>query len=211
MLISNNNLKSILSTFKDNIYTEISAFNTGIFECDIDKYTKMADIPYEFERASAVAIDNNIYLLGSGSSNYIYNYKYDTTTDTYTQNTNIPYNFYNGSVVSASNIIYLLGGYNSLNYNYKYRLPITANCTIKKTNHSIYTQSESYTSTAASIVEIGNEYYTEYNGNNIINNTYPISSTGTTKMYIKSGAILNDKSVTVDTEGWQDINLLNYM
>ena len=30
-------------------------------------------------------------------------------------------------------------------------------------------------------------------------------------MYIKNGAILNGKTVTVDAEGWNTINLLDYI
>ena len=56
-----------------------------------------------------------------------------------------------------------------------------------------------------------NEYYTEYNDNTIVNNTYPISSDGIAKFYIKQGAILNGKEVPCESEGWQDINILNYM
>ena len=97
----------------------------------------------------------------------------------------------------------------SSHFNYKYTT--TTNCIIKPSNHSIYTQYRSYTSTSASIVEIGEDNYTEYNGNNIIKNTFSIDSNGNTKMYIKSGAILNGKTVTVDAEGWNTINLLDYM
>ena len=42
-------------------------------------------------------------------------------------------------------------------------------------------------------------------------NTFNIDTNGTTKMYIKSGAILNGKEVPCETEGGQDINLLEYM
>ena len=82
---------------------------------------------------------------------------------------------------------------------------------IKPTNHSIYTESKSYTDTASCIVKIEDNNYTEYNGNNIIKNTFSIDSNGNTKMYIKNGAILNGKTVNVDTEGWNTINLLDYM
>ncbi len=80
------------------------------------------NIPYSFSYGSVVTIGTDIYLLGGGSNNGAYNYKYDTLTDTYTQLTNIPYNFYNGSAVNIGTDIYLFGssksGYG--NYSYKY-------------------------------------------------------------------------------------------
>ena len=192
-----------------------SGTNNYKYDITTDTYSKNTDIPYKFCETSAVAIGNDIYLLGSIDSGcYINNYKYNTIDDTYIKNKSIPYSFYHGSAVAIGTNIYLLGSSNSIyrKYNYKYTTTInTTNCIIKKTNHSIYTQSESYTSTNASIVEIGDEYYTEYNNNNIVTNTAPISSDCNTKMYIKSGAILNGKTVNVDTEGWNTVNLLDYI
>ena len=191
------------------------------YDTTTNTYTQNRDIPYNFNCGSAVAIGTDIYLLGGNySSDYNkYNYKYDTTTDTYTKNADIPYIFYLGSAVNVDNNIYIFGGYYSntdpilAKYNYKYDIPYTGNCTIKLTNHSIYTSNNrSFVNHKASIIPLEDGiYYTEYNGNNIIKNTFSIDSNGNTKMYIKSGAMINGKSVNVDTEGWNTINLLDYM
>ena len=91
---------------------------------DTITYTKMTNIPYSFKSGSAVAIGNDIYILGGSDNIRKYNYKYDTTTDTYTQMTNIPYEFYNGSATSIGTDIYILGSdlYNTsyAKNNYKY-------------------------------------------------------------------------------------------
>ena len=85
-------------------------------------YTRMTNIPYTFKNGSAVAIGNDIYLLGTRSSSSYYknNYKYDTTTNTYTKMTNIPYDFEYGSAVAIGNDIYILGGSDGRTTNYKY-------------------------------------------------------------------------------------------
>ena len=191
------------------------------YDTTTNTYTQNSDIPYNFNCGSAVAIGTDIYLLGGNySSDYNkYNYKYDTTTDTYTKNADIPYIFYLGSAVNVDNNIYIFGGYSSntdpilAKYNYKYDIPYTGNCVIKLTNHSIYTSNNrSFVNHKASIIPLEDGiYYTEYKGNNIIKNTFSIDSNGNTKMYIKSGAILNGKKVNVDTKGWNTINLLDYM
>ena len=84
---------------------------------------------------------------------------------------------------------------------------------IKPSNHSIYTSNNnSYTNKDASFISINDdEYYTEYNDNNIVKNTATISTSGITKMYIKTGAKINGKEVPCESEGWQDINILDYM
>ena len=184
------------------------------YKYDIAKnsYTKISNIPYDFCEGSAVAIGNDIYLLGGRSDYNKYNYKYDATNDSYTKNKDIPYGFWSSSAVLVNKDIYILGSrygsYGQNNYIYS-NYNITS--MIKPTNHSIYTESKSYTDTASCIVKIEDNNYTEYNGNNIIKNTFSIDSNGNTKMYIKQGAILNGKEVTVDTEGWNTINLLDYL
>ena len=194
--------------------------NNYKYDTTTDSYIRCKNLPYKFYQGSAVAIGNYIYLLGGNNSDTS-NYRYDITTNTYTKNKDIPYQIYRGSAVTIGNDIYLLGSYNSnyYKYNYKYTpqhteatsTAVECNGMIKLSNHSIYTESNSYTDTNASIIPIEDNNYTEYNGNNIIKNTFSIDSNGNTKMYIKQGAILNGKEVTCETEGWQDINLLEYM
>ena len=182
-------------------------------------YTRLTDIPYKFYCGSAVSVGTDIYLLGNLINDYNdYNYKYDTTTDTYTQNRDIPYYFDHGSAVSIGTDIYLLGSsvndYAYNNYKYNYDIITSTSIYIKPSNHSIYTSNnKSYTNKDASFIYIENdEYYTEYDSNNnIVNNTYPISSDGITRFYIKPGAILNGKEVPCESEGWVDINILDYM
>ena len=227
--VSSDNLKVILTDTKNKIKNKINtievnkvkANKTITEETTIEEgYTKNTDISYDFYRGSAVAIGTDIYLLGGYNSN-TNNYKYDISTNTYTQNTDIPYDFCEGSAVAMGNNIYLLGSSNS-NYktnNYKYTpqhtevtsTAVECNGMIKLSNHSIYTESNSYTDTNASIIPIEDNNYTEYNGNNIVDNTFTIDQDGNTKMYIKSGAMINGKTVSVDTEGWNTINLLDYM
>ena len=198
-----------------------SKTNNYKYDTTTNTYTQNKSIPYDFNCGSAVAIGTDIYLLGCKyySDYNKYNYKYDATTGTYTKNADIPYIFYLGSAVNVDNNIYIFGGYYGdadpilAKYNYKYDIPYTGNCTIKLTNHSIYTSNNrSFVNHKASIIPLEDGiYYTEYNGNNIIKNTFSIDSNGNTKMYIKNGAILNGKKVPCKTEGWQYINLLKYM
>lgn len=50
-----------------------------------------ADIPYQFNNGAVSAIGANIYIFGSGTSDYKrYAYKYDTVNNTYTRLTDIP-------------------------------------------------------------------------------------------------------------------------
>ena len=189
-------------------------------------YTKLADIPYDFSYGTVITIGNVIYILG-GSSSGTNNYKYDITSNTYSKLTDIPYIFYQGSAVGIDNDIYLLGGTNNGTNNYKYTpehkettttTPPTTTTTeyvgvIKASNHSIYTsKNKSYTDTKAKFVPIDDdEYYTEYNGNNIVKNTYDIDTNGNTKIYYKKGARINNKLIDSDTEGIIDINILDYL
>ena len=199
----NNNIY-LLGSYYDGTTQYHYKYNTTT-----NTYTKLTDVPYNFSYGAAVAIGTDIYLLGgyySGNNNY----KYDTTTNSYTKMKDIPYNFSQGSAVAIGNDIYLLGTEKG-STNYKYNIPYNVNGIIKPTNHSIYTESNSYTQTSASIVPIEDNNYTEYDENNIILNTFPIDRNGNTKIYIKSGAKLNGKEVTVDTIGWNTINILEYL
>ena len=188
-----------------------------------DSYTEINSAPYcGFSVGVALATKgNSIYLLG-GHHNYDeyerYNYKYDIITNTTSIRTDIPYDFYDGSAVAVGNSIYLFGGLYSSTTSYRYdinNIEDTANSStyiIKPTNHSIYTSNnKSYTTQNASIIGISdNEYYTEYNENNIVvSNTYPIGTDGTVKVYVVDGGVLNGKELT--GSGWTTINILDYM
>ena len=185
------------------------------YDTTTDSYTKMTNIPYHFYWSNAAIMGDYIYLFGSDSSTYRQTaYKYDPSTDTYTKMSNIPYPYHESSIASTGNAIYLLGSYTSgyYYYNYKY-INYDGQGIFKPTNHTIYTSSSSYTTSSSSLIKISNsDYYTEYDeDNNIIVNTYPIDKDGNTKMYIKSGAMINGNTVTVDTIGWNTINLLEYV
>ena len=197
------------------------------FDLSTYTFTKKNDMPYKFRNGTLTSYAG-VYLFNSYSGNNFYKYDYDT--DTYSKMTDIPYDFTGGSVsniTSASEPIYLFGG-NSSYSNKVYtvtRNPISSTTTIpgttttstytamlKPSGHSIYTASHSYTSSSAQLVAINaSDYYTEYDeNNNVIKNTSAISSTGTTKLYVKSGGKLHGKDLPSST-GWQTINLLKYI
>lgn len=123
------------------IESDVYLFGTSVSSCEKyaykydtlnDTYAKLTDIPYGFALGSAVAIENNIYLLGGNfNSTYRkYAYKYDKLTDTYTQLTDIPYEFYDGSAVTINNDIYLLGS--RITYNISYKISILISPAISK-------------------------------------------------------------------------------
>ena len=207
--VSNDNLKAILTDtknkIKDKINTievnEVKANKTITEETTIEEgYTQNADIPYVLWGGEAVAIGNNIYLLGSThytNTTYPYakyNYKYDTTTDTYTQNTNIPNNFYCASAVAIGNNIYLLGGDNNQNkgkYNYKY-----------DTTTDTYTQNRDIpnTFTNDSAVAIGTDIYLlggYFSGDNSNNYKYNTIDNNYTKNKDIPYAFVNGSVVAV--------------
>ena len=132
-----------------NTYDDVLNISDTEYSDTPDTYTKMADIPYEFRRGSAVAIGNNIYLLG-GYDHRKNNYKYDTTANSYTKMADIPYNFHYGSAVAIGNDIYLLGGYYTKTYNYKY--DTTTNTYTKMTDIP-------YEFYYGSAVSVGNDIY----------------------------------------------------
>lgn len=105
----------------------------------------------------------------------------------------------------------LINGVNILD-NTKIKLKTSNNYIIKQSDHSIYTSdNKAYTDDKARIITLtSGVYYTEYNGNNIIKNNYPINN-GIGKMYIKQGAMINGKPVTVSREGWNEITIINYI
>lgn len=105
----------------------------------------------------------------------------------------------------------LINGGNILD-NTKIKLKTSNNYIIKQSDHSIYTSdNKAYTDDKARIITLtSGVYYTEYNGNNIIKNNYPINN-GIGKMYIKQGAMINGKPVTVSREGWNEITIINYI
>ena len=178
-------------------------------------YEKLEDIPYPFFWSSVGKIKNDIYLFGSYLSSYQQiAYKYDTILGTYSRLKDIPFPYFSSHIAYINNDIYLLGSGNSTYYscNYKYT-NYNGVGIFKETNHSIYTETQSFTSSKASLVTISDtDYYTEYDeNNNVIKNTYPISSDGTTKMYCKINGKIDGKTLNVDSEGWKDINLLDYM
>ena len=83
------------------------------YDTTTDTYTKLTDIPYEFDTSGGVVISvgNNIYIYGSGDySNIKIAYKYDTTTDTYTKLTDTLANTYNTSLAKVNTDIYFMGG-----------------------------------------------------------------------------------------------------
>lgn len=79
---------------------------------DLGEYTKMTDIPYDFEYASTVAIGTDIYLVGGSkfiSAGYSPMTKYDTVTGEYTSKTNMPFIFYSDPIALVGTDIYMFG------------------------------------------------------------------------------------------------------
>lgn len=212
-----------------------SSNNKGYYKLDtslgtIGSFVSLSDstrvwMPFECNCSSAVAVGNYAYILG-GYSNEKNVYKFDPSTNTFTSLTNLTSPFVHGACVVYNNMIYLFGSSysSSAAYAYKYN-PVPTTITIpgtttsstytamlKPSGHSIYTASKSYTSSSAQLVAINaSDYYTEYDeNNNVIKNTSAISSTGTTKLYVKSGGKLHGKDLPSST-GWQTIDLLKYI
>ena len=92
-------------------------------------YTKLADIPYNFQNGSVVAVGTDIFLFGtiSTSGNADYAYKYDTLTNTYTKLRNVPYKFYNGSAVAIGTDVFLFGTKELDYYRYAYKYDTLTN------------------------------------------------------------------------------------
>ena len=85
---------------------------------------KMPDLPYNFDKGSAVVYNNEIHILGSSSSGcYTNHYKYNGTT--WTSVSTLPYEFDKGSAVVFNNEIHIIGGvltgsYDSSKKHYKW-------------------------------------------------------------------------------------------
>ena len=109
-------------------------------------FTEIERVPFDYINDTVVAINNDIFLLGSsygGVDEYVYgmyNYKYDTLTNTYKRLEDIPYIFIEGSTVAIGNDIYLLGGSSSMNNVYKYKTYLeNKNIFIKNENDKLKT------------------------------------------------------------------------
>ena len=82
----------------------------------------VSTLPYNFFLSSAVVFDNEIHILGSGSSasTSTAHYKFDGTS--WTSVSTLPYKFYFGSAVVLNNEIHILGTYaNSAYYKSHYK------------------------------------------------------------------------------------------
>lgn len=178
-------------------------------------FSKMKDIPYSFKLHPCVSIENDIYLLGSNVANhYTYNYRYNTVTNSYTKNADIPNNI--RKAVRVGNNIYILAHASNSSTEttidvYKYIPPTILNLVVKCTGQSIYTTSTSYTENEPCLLYLSDDYTMYDADNNIIKSTCIVDEIGNTKMYLKQGAKLNGNAIDVTNEGWQEINILNYI
>ena len=132
---------------KEGLWLKTSNTYNDVLNIGNQGYTRMTDIPYFYYNGSAVAINNDIYLVGCGYYS-THNYRYNTTTNNYTRMTYIPYDFEYGSAVSVGSDIYLLGGRNKNNYKYN-----TLTDTYTKMSDIPYSFSD------GSAVVIGNDIY----------------------------------------------------
>lgn len=79
----------------------------------------LSDLPYDFYNGSAVVLNNEIHILGSGDSgNYTKHYKWDGST--WTSVSTLPYNFSSGSAVVLDNEIHILGSGSGYTNHYKW-------------------------------------------------------------------------------------------
>ena len=73
-------------------------------------WSSVSTIPYEFYCGGAILLNNEIHILGSGTSSYYkYHYKYNTSTNTWSSVSTLPYDFYRGSAIVLNNEIHILG------------------------------------------------------------------------------------------------------
>ena len=87
------------------------------YDIQANTYTKLTDAPYDIYNCSAVAKDNDIYILG-GRYNYIY--KYDTVNNEYikTKENFTDNSLIGGKAVLVNNAVYLFGnGQKGYKYN----------------------------------------------------------------------------------------------
>lgn len=83
-----------------------------------DTYTQLTDIPYDFTRYHAVAVNTDIYLFNVDVSASMGAYKYNTLTDEYTQITDVPHLYTDSKeTVAIGTDIYFQPIYNDF---YKY-------------------------------------------------------------------------------------------
>ena len=80
------------------------------YNTSTNTWTSVSTLPYEFYYGSAIVLNNEIHILGSGSSGSKYHYKYNTSTNTWTSVSTLPYKFAYGSIVVLDNEIHILGG-----------------------------------------------------------------------------------------------------
>ena len=212
----NNDIYLFGSTFESSSNTYLYSKYNYKYDSTTDTYSKNTNIPYEFYNASAVAIGNDIYLLGSDAdgNTACYNYKYDITANTYTKNTNIPHIFHHCSATAIGNNIYLLGGYSGFKTNnYKYNISdYSGKIKFKKSDHYIYTDRlKYYDSNKSQVIYLDDdELYVEYDkNNNLIKNNFTPDVDGKMNIYVRTGSKLNGKSLP--GSGWQTINILEYM
>ena len=72
-------------------------------------WTSVSTLPYDFYYSSAVVLNNDIHILGSGGS--VYNTKHCKWNGyTWESVSTLPYGFHNGSAVVLNNDIHILGG-----------------------------------------------------------------------------------------------------
>lgn len=87
------------------------------YDIQANTYTKLTDAPYDIYDCSAVAKDNDIYILGG---RYDYIYRYDTINNEYikTKENFIDYSLMGGKAVLVNNTVYLFGdGQKGYKYN----------------------------------------------------------------------------------------------
>ena len=192
-----------------------------------DSYTEMSPLPpinatklpSAFNKFTVTSMGTNIYIIGNFDSSYLI-IKYDTITDKYS----ITNNSLKSSLYYSFNInddIFIITGTNIttsdpyyIEFDVYKLIPNSSKYVniIKKSGHSIYTEKNSYTDEKASIIKLeADEYYTEYDGNYIVKNTFPIDNNCYSKIYLKSGAILNNTHLYINEDGWDYINIYDYL
>ena len=84
-------------------------FKSGYLDWNYTTPSGIINLPYNFYNGSAVVLNNEIHILGSGnSSSYTKHYKWNGTS--WTEVSTLPYGFYSGSAVVLNNEIHILGG-----------------------------------------------------------------------------------------------------
>ena len=92
---------------KNEIGSELKVFNKSV-----------STLPFNFASGSAVVLNGEIHILGSGySGDYTKHYKWDGSS--WVSVSTLPYRFYEGSAVVFNNEIHLLGGNHDKTAHYK--------------------------------------------------------------------------------------------